>query len=293
MTSRAVAQLRTSPGWHAWLRVRGRTGLRRYSLTNQLLIALQDPDATRVAGFRAWLALGYCVRRGESCRIRVWARCEPSRKKLEAWRDAGAIASEKPKPVYRLEAVFDCAQVDPLPAPAVPAPLDPPIAPITGDTLAWTLPVLETFAAGLGVSVGWEALRDGCDGLYDPRERRIAITTRVAVNQQAAALVHELAHALVRLDHHPDDPALDYATEELVAESVAFTVCGFLGLDTSANSIAYLAVWSEHTPDDAFQRIAALVDRLARSLEGTLQPTDTDTTSEGESRPAAAVDGTP
>src|SRR3954454_23759503 len=41
LTRRAVAQLRTSPGWHAWLRVRARTGLRRYSLTNQLLIALQ------------------------------------------------------------------------------------------------------------------------------------------------------------------------------------------------------------------------------------------------------------
>src|SRR3954453_10317813 len=110
LTTRAVEQLRTSAGWQAWLRVRARTGLRRYSLRNQLLIALQDPDATRVAGFRAWLSLGYCVRKAERCRIHVWARCEPSKKKLQAWRDAGANPMEKPKSFYRLQAVFDRAQ---------------------------------------------------------------------------------------------------------------------------------------------------------------------------------------
>ncbi|MBE2320388.1 hypothetical protein DVA67_030775 [Solirubrobacter sp. CPCC 204708] len=270
LSVRAVAQLRTSAGWQAWLRVRARTGLRRYSLGNQLLIAFQDPDATRVAGFRAWLALGYCVRKGEHARIRVWARCEPSKKRLQAWRDAGATATEKPRAFYRLEPVFDRAQVQPLPAPAMPAPLDPPIAPIEGDTLAWAIPELETFAAGIGVTVEREAMREGCDGYFHPAERRIAINPAVSVNQQAAALAHELAHALVRLDHQPDDPTLDYATEELVAESVAFTVCSFLGLNTADNSVPYLAVWSEHTPDDAFDRIADLIDRLARRLEDAL-----------------------
>jgi len=160
--------------------------------------------------------------------------------------------------------------VDPLPAPATPAALDPPIAPITGDTLAWAIPGLTAFAHQIGVTVTHEALQDGCDGSYHPATRRITISTAVAVNQQAAALVHELAHALVRLDHLDEDPALDYATEELVAESVAYTVCGFLGLDTAANSVPYLAVWSEHTPEDAFERIAGLIDRLARRLEDVL-----------------------
>jgi hypothetical protein len=175
--------------------------------------------------------------------------------------------AEKPKSFYRLEPVFDRAQVDPLPPPAKPAPLDPPIAPITGDTLGWTLPVLTEFGNALGVTVELEPMRDGCDGYYDPRTKRIALNPAISVNQQAAALVHELAHALVGLDHHDDYPALTYAAEELVAESVALTVCGFLGLDTSGNSVPYLAVWSENTPEDAFERIAGLVDRLARRLE--------------------------
>lgn len=110
----------------------------------------------------------------------------------------------------------------------------------------------------------------GVDGSYWPAEQRIQINSAIAVNQQVAAQAHELAHALVRIDHHDEDPVLDYATEELVAESVAFTVCGFLGLDTLGNSVPYLAVWSEDTPEDAFERIAGLIDRLARRLEDAL-----------------------
>jgi antirestriction protein ArdC len=169
----------------------------------------------------------------------------------------------------------------------VPAPLEPPIAPITGDTLAWTLPVLEALAGELDVTVAREPLAEGHDGYYQPQERRIAINAAVSVNQQTAALAHELAHALVRRDHHDDDPELDYATEELVAESVVFTVCGFLGLDTAGNSIAYLAVWRESTEADAFERIAALVDRLARRLEDALQPNAT-----GDGAAEAAVNTT-
>src|SRR3954452_21588142 len=65
----AVEALKTSEGWKRWLALRGR--FHAYSLANQLLIALQKPDATRVAGFRMWLKLGYCVRRGERA-LRIW-----------------------------------------------------------------------------------------------------------------------------------------------------------------------------------------------------------------------------
>ncbi|MDA0163133.1 zincin-like metallopeptidase domain-containing protein [Solirubrobacter ginsenosidimutans] len=159
-----------------------------------------------------------------------------------------------------------------MPPPAEPAPLDAPIAPITGDTLAWALPELTTFATVLSVEVLWEAMVAGHDGWYRPREQRIAINTAMSVDQQAAAVVHELAHALVDLDRHGEDPAMDYAMEELVAESVAHVVCGFVGLDTSGNSIPYLAAWRESTAADAFERVAGLVDRLARRLEDALDP---------------------
>src|SRR5260370_27586423 len=68
----AARALLSSEGWERWVRVRSRNGLARYSFGNQLLIAMQRPDATYVAGFRAFLELNRCVRKGERA-IRILA----------------------------------------------------------------------------------------------------------------------------------------------------------------------------------------------------------------------------
>jgi antirestriction protein ArdC len=273
LTEQAVAQLRSSAGWQRWLTVRAQVGLRRYSVRNQLLIALQDGRATHVAGFRAWLALGYCVRRGESSHIRVWAPCPPSKKKLQAWRNAGAVPADRPRTYFRLEAVFSATQVDPLPPPAQPAPLDPPIAEV-GDSLAWALAPLQQLAAELGYSVVYTPLQQGHGGSCDPGAKVLTINSEQAVNAQVDVACHELAHALVRHDRHEDDPQLDYAEEELVAESVAHLAVSFVGLDSSASAVPYLACWAESAAADTFERIAGLVDRLARRLEQALGADD-------------------
>jgi len=175
LTERAVAQLRCSAGWQRWLECRAKVGLRRYSLNNQLLCCLQDPRATHVAGFRAWLKLGYCVRRGETSHIRIWAPCPPSKKKLQAWRNAGAIAADKPRTYFRLEAVFSATQVEPLPPPAEPAALDPPIAELEGDSLAWARQPLEDLAGELGYSVTYRTLAKGHGGSCEPAAKALTI----------------------------------------------------------------------------------------------------------------------
>jgi N-terminal domain of anti-restriction factor ArdC len=100
----SIDQLRTSDGWQAYLKARRR--FPSYSWRNVLLILSQRPTATRVAGFRAWLELGYCVTKG-SKGIRIWARCAPSRKRMQAWRNAGADPDEMPWATYKLVTVFD------------------------------------------------------------------------------------------------------------------------------------------------------------------------------------------
>ena len=261
----AVEQLRTSEGWQRWLRVRRH--FHSYSLHNQLLIASQCPGATRVAGFRRWLQLGYAVRKGERG-IRIWAPCPPSAKRLKEWRQAGADPDSEPRTYFRLVAVFDRCQVEPLPEfPGGPLELEPPSEPISGDGLAHLFTPLADFGASIGYQVAVEAIPGGARGYCAPERQQIGVEPvgeQFSANAQVATTVHELAHALVRCERREEDPSLSYAEEEVVVECVAFTVCSTLGLDTGGSSVPYVASWGS---GEEIERYAALIDRLAGRLE--------------------------
>lgn len=177
--------------------------------------------------------------------------------------------------MFKMAAVWDRSQVEPLAPPAEPAPLDPPLLEIQGDTLASHLPRLAAFAARIGSTVQFEAIGGSRHGYYEPDSRRITIREDLAANAQVKTLLHELAHALVRCpSDEPGQPALSYQEEELVAESVAMGVTATIGIDTSGYSIPYLCSWSENTPIETIERTAALIDRLAKRLEDALNDTD-------------------
>lgn len=240
-------------------------------MSNQLLIALQKPEATRVAGFRAWLRLGYCVRRGEQA-LRVWVPMPPSKRALERWEAGGAVPADRPRTLFKLGPVFDRSQVQPLPPPAEPVPLDLPIAPLEGDGLGWAFAPLTALAGELGSAVVVERMPAGTGGYFEPASRRIALNWADAVNQQVKTLVHELSHALLRVESELSDAALTYSEEELVVESVAFTVCGSLGLDCTGYSIPYLASWSERAGLEPVERAAGTIDRIAKRIEDKVLP---------------------
>jgi antirestriction protein ArdC len=268
----AVERLRSSDGWQRWLACRRH--FHSYSLANQLLIAMQLPGATRVAGFRAWLKLGYGVRRGETA-LRIWVPMPPTKKALEEWQAQGSVASQKPRTRFRLGPVFDRSQVEPLPAPATPAPLDPPIVPLEGDELGWAWGPLVELAATVSCVVEVERLPERYDGYFLPERRIISISDRHATNHQVATLVHELGHLLLRAEREDEDYPFGYSGEELVVESVAYTVCGSIGLDTAANSIPYMASWAEQASIDTIELAAATIDRVAKRIEDyvlTCQP---------------------
>jgi antirestriction protein ArdC len=264
----AVEQLRSSEGWQEWLI--SRRHFHAYSLANQLLIAMQKPDATRVAGFRAWLRLGYCVRKGERA-IRIWCPCPPSGKQLEAWQEAGAGSADRPRTHFRLGPVFDRSQVCELPPPAEPMPLDPPIHEVSGEELSWALAPLTGLAVELGCSVAYEPMPDGRGGYYRTSDHAIRLAEGKAPNHSVHTLIHELAHALVAVEREADtgDVALDYAEEELVVESITYTVAGALGLSVDDYAIPYLASWSEDTDFAVIEQAAGLIDRLAKRIEDT------------------------
>jgi antirestriction protein ArdC len=267
LARQAVEQLRTSEGWTRWLQIRA--SFTSYSPTNQLLISLQNPAATRVAGFRAWLKLGYCPAKGSKA-IRIWAPCPPTRKQLHSWQQNGADPQARPRTFFKLVPVFAQDAVVPLPPPAVPAPLDPPIHDVAGEELADRIPALVDLAEQIGSTVTFATVTGGAHGYYQPSSRRIVVEQALSGNQRVKTLAHELAHALVRADRHDSDPTLDYAAEELVAESVAWTCLKSVGVDPAGYSIPYLASWAESSDLGVLERTAGLIDRLAHRIETAL-----------------------
>jgi antirestriction protein ArdC len=231
---------------------------------------MQKPEATRVAGFRAWLRLGYCVRKGERA-IRIWCPCPPSKKQLAAWRDAGGDPVDRPRTYFRLGPVFDRTQVAELPPPAQSMPLDPPIREIDGDDLAWALTLLGELARELGYSVIVERLPDGVGGYCRASDMTLGLAEGKPANHSVHTHVHELAHALLAAEPD-DDLALDYAQEELVAEAVTYTVVGTLGLRVDGYAIPYLTSWSQDTDLGVIEQAATLIDRLAKRIEDSVLP---------------------
>ena len=105
----ACRQLLSSEGWQRWVRARSRNGLARYSVSNLCLILLANPEASFVAGFKTWLELGYCVRKGERG-IRIFAPM--TLRDRDETSDADGDREERV--LFRSVAVFDRSQVEPL-----------------------------------------------------------------------------------------------------------------------------------------------------------------------------------
>src|SRR3989442_13810603 len=127
----AVEALALSDGWHAWIKTRAT--FRRYSFGNTLMIAMQRPDATRVAGYKAWQKLGRQVRKGEKG-ITILAPMAVKEK------DDNGDETGKVRTFFRAVKVFDLSQTD---GDALP---EPPCSPITGDTPEHQLPTLAAYA---------------------------------------------------------------------------------------------------------------------------------------------------
>jgi hypothetical protein len=254
----AARALLTSEGWQRWVRVRSTNGLARYSLSNQLLIALQRPDATFVAGFRAFLDLNRCVRKGEKA-IRILAPMPFKRSEPGVAGD-----TEDVRITFRAVAVFDVEQTDAIPD-RDPVPLCPPSQPVTGDSHSYLFDPLERLATELGYHPRRVPLEGPADGWCDEERREIVVNQRLPANGQVRVLVHELAHALgVGYREYGRHRA------EVLVDTVTYVVCGSVGLDVSGDSAPYIAGWGEDGALDAIRNYAGTIDAIARRIESAL-----------------------
>ena len=250
-----VADLTNSTAWRAWLDVQRR--FHRYSWGNTLLIAAQRPDATRVAGFHAWLRLGRHVRKGEHG-IAILAPVVPRLRVVDA--DSGDERWVAGRPhAFRVAHVFDVSQTDGEELAA------PPVTRLEGGDPSDWYTQLRDVAYGLEFTVEEDYLPDAVNGDCNHALRRIRIEVRNGQRQQVKTLAHELAHAIL----HADRAGLTREQAELEAESVAYIVCAGLGIDTSEYSFGYLAVWAGGS-EQARRAIADSAQRIQMAAHQVL-----------------------
>jgi len=260
----AAEQLLTSEGWQRWVRVRAQSGLTRLSLNNQLLVALSCPDATFVAGFRAWINLGYCVRKGEKA-IRIVAPMPIKQRDTDA-----SDADDGLRVLFKGVSVFDRSQVAPIDG-AEPAPLEPPSEPLTGESHARLLRPLQTFTESLGFSVSFESIQGATGGWCDQKARRIVVDADQPANAQLRILIHETIHAL----------GVGYAEygrarAEVIVDTATHLVCSSVGLRVDGETVPYIAGWGEGGALEAVTGFAKTIDELARRVENVLSETTAD-----------------
>jgi len=248
-----ITELFDSERYKEYLRVMSK--FHNYSFNNTLLIAMQKPDASLIAGFNAWKnQFQRNVKKGEKG-IKIIApspfkikqemeKIDPHTQTPVVGKDGKPVTEEKEItiPAYKVVSVFDVSQTEgrELPDIAVDA--------LTGDVEQYKdfFAALEKTAP---VPIGFEKIESGAHGYYHLEEKRIALDEGMSELQTLKTAIHEIAHAKLHdidLNAPKDEqqPRVDRRTREVEAESVAYTVCQHYGLDTSDYSFGYVAGWS-------------------------------------------------
>ena len=247
-----ITELFDSERYKEYLRVMSK--FHNYSFNNTLLIAMQKPDASLVAGFSAWKNnFGRNVMKGQKG-IKIIApspfkikqemeKIDPHTQKPVIGKDGKPVTEEKEItiPAYKVVSVFDVSQTEGRELP------DIAVDELTGDVDRY-----KDFFAALEktspVPIGFEKIEGGAHGYYHLEDKRIAIDEGMSELQTLKTAIHEIAHAKLHdidLNAPKDEqPRVDRRTREVEAESVAYTVCQHYGLDTSDYSFGYVAGWS-------------------------------------------------
>ena len=248
-----ITELFESERYKEYLRVMSK--FHNYSFNNTLLIAMQKPDASLVAGFSSWKNnFGRNVMKGEKG-IKIIApspftvkqeveKTDPQTGKPVIGKDGKPVTEEKEikVPAYKVVSVFDVSQTEGRELP------DIAVNELTGDVDRFN----DFFAAleqASPVPVGFEKIEGGAHGYYHLEEKRIAIDEGMSDLQTLKTAIHEIAHAKLHdidlnAPKEEQKPRVDRRTREVEAESVAYTVCQHYGLDTSDYSFGYVAGWS-------------------------------------------------
>ena len=234
-----------------------------YSVNNQMLIFSQCPHATLVAGYQKWQnQFSRHVLRGEKgisilaptpYKIKVEKeKLDPDTKLPLLDADGNTITEEKEVqiPMFRPVKVFDVSQTDGKP---LPERVQSPVAELTGNVEHYEA-FMEALRRISPVPIEMKPLSNDLDGFFSPSKQSITLRDGMSEVQTVCAAVHEIAHSKLH-DYAklPNSQPKDSNTEEIEAESIAYTVCAYFGIETSANSFGYVATWTKDKDLKAFK----------------------------------------
>ena len=257
-----------------------------YSFNNTLLITMQKPEATLVAGYQVWQKnFERHVNKGEKA-IRILA---PAPYKIKEERDKldpvtgemmidenGMPQKEEVEvtiPAFRAVSVFDVSQTD-----------GKLIQKLEAQELLSAVEEYEDFVQALinvaTVPIGFEDIPGDSKGYFHTEEKRIAVQENMSESQILKTMVHEVVYSMlhnkeINRDDLMEEPVKDRNTKEVEAESVAYTVCQHFGIDTSDYSFGYIAGWSSgkemNELKSSLDTIRKTVSELITGIEGALR----------------------
>ena len=278
-----ITELFDSERYREYLRVMSK--FHNYSFNNTLLIAMQKPDASLVAGFSAWKNnFGRNVIKGQKG-IKIIApspykvkqemkKIDPHTQQPIIGKDGKPVTEEKEItiPAYKVVSVFDVSQTEGKELP------DIAVDELTGDVERY-----RDFFAALEktspVPIGFEQIPGSSHGYYHLEDKRIAIQEGMSELQTLKTAIHEIAHAKLHdidlnAPENEQQPRVDRRTREVEAESVAYTVCQHYGLDTSDYSFGYVAGWSSGRElselKNSLETIRSAAAEIINSIDETL-----------------------
>ena len=250
-----------------------------YSFNNTLLITMQKPEATLVAGYQAWQKkFNRHVKRGEKG-IQIIAPA-PIREKQEIEKidpvtkepvigEDGQPETEIVEmviPRFRVTTVFDVSQTE-----------GEPIADLDVPELTGSVQFYDTFMQALQnispVPIRMMNVEGEAKGYYHHTEKYIAIKEDMSNVQTMKTGVHEVSHALLHDREVMDAEGVlkDQTTKEVEAESIAYIVCNHFGLDTSEYSFTYIASWCESRDMKALKASMDTIRKTSAEIIGNIE----------------------
>ena len=280
-----IKDLFVSDRYRQYLSVMSR--FHRYSVNNTMLIYMQRPDASLVAGFQKWKnQFGRHVKQGERG-ITIIAPT-PFKKKIEEVKldldtkapllgpDVQQIVEEKEIsiPMFKPVKVFDVAQTEGKPLPHL-------VSTLTGSVEQYEI-FVEALRRSAPVPISFAAIAENTDGYFSPNDQAITIREGMSQVQTISALVHEIAHSkLHNYEKQQGDAAAgeenakpvkkDRHTEEVEAESVSYAVCQYNGIQTGENSFGYIATWSQ---GKELKELRASLETINKTASGLITDID-------------------